>query len=52
MQTLPIAEIVAQAGSLTATSPWINITQARIDQFADATEDHQYIHVDADRAKS
>lgn len=52
MQTLPIAEIVAQAGSLTATSPWINITQERIDQFADATEDHQYIHVDVDRAKA
>ena len=50
MQTLPIADIVAQAGSLSATSDWIDITQERIDQFADATEDHQFIHVDAERA--
>ena len=29
---------------------WIDITQARVDQFADATGDHQWIHVDVDRA--
>ncbi len=32
-------------------SDWLEITQARIDQFADATGDHQWIHVDPDRAK-
>jgi acyl dehydratase len=30
---------------------WITIDQARIDAFADVTEDHQYIHVDPERAK-
>ena len=32
-------------------SPWITIDQARIDQFAVCTEDHQWIHVDAERAR-
>ena len=32
-------------------SDWIVIDQARIDQFADCTEDHQWIHVDAERAR-
>ena len=31
-------------------SPWIEITQERIDQFADATNDHQFIHVDPEKA--
>ena len=31
-------------------SDWITIDQARINQFADATEDHQWIHVDPERA--
>ena len=29
---------------------WIEVDQARVDRFADATDDHQWIHVDADRA--
>lgn len=33
-------------------SSWKEIDQARIDSFADVTEDHQWIHVDADRAAS
>jgi acyl dehydratase len=33
-----------------AVSGWIELTQERIDQFADATGDHQWIHVDAARA--
>ena len=32
-------------------SDWIEIDQTRIDQFADCTEDHQWIHVDAERAR-
>ena len=32
-------------------SDWLEITQERIDQFADATGDHQWIHVDPERAK-
>ena len=32
-------------------SDWVEITQERVNQFADATGDHQWIHVDAERAK-
>jgi len=34
-----------------SVSEWIEVTQAMIDQFADATGDHQFIHVDPERAK-
>lgn len=37
-------------GSEFGPSEWVVIDQARIDAFADATLDHQYIHVDAERA--
>jgi acyl dehydratase len=37
-------------GEEIAVGEWFPITQARIDQFADATGDHQWIHVDAARA--
>ena len=39
-------------GEVVATSDWIEVTQARIDQFAQATGDHQWIHVDPERAKA
>lgn len=38
-------------GKETGTSDWITIDQDRISQFADVTEDHQFIHVDPDAAK-
>ncbi|MYW67565.1 MaoC family dehydratase [Streptomyces sp. SID8379] len=38
------------AGSELGTSEWIEITQDRVDTFADATDDHQWIHVDPERA--
>ncbi|MEU0740440.1 MaoC family dehydratase [Streptomyces sp. NPDC006134] len=38
------------AGSDLGTSEWIEVTQERIDTFADATGDHQWIHVDPERA--
>ena len=38
------------AGQQVGESEWIEITQDRINQFADATGDHQWIHVDVDRA--
>ena len=38
-------------GKEIATTDWLSITQERIQQFADATEDHQWIHVDPERAK-
>lgn len=36
----------------TFVSEWFEINQERINQFADATEDHQWIHVDVERAKT
>lgn len=38
-------------GQHVATSDWVPVNQDRITAFADATEDHQWIHVDADRAQ-
>ncbi|MCX5044262.1 MaoC family dehydratase [Aldersonia sp. NBC_00410] len=40
----------AAVGTELGTSDWITIDQERIDRFADATGDHQWIHVDAERA--
>ena len=37
-------------GSELGVSDWIRIEQARVDAFADTTEDHQFIHVDPERA--
>ena len=39
-------------GEQLGRSDWLEITQQRIDQFAEATGDHQWIHVDPERAKS
>ncbi|MER5755519.1 MaoC family dehydratase [Streptomyces sp. NPDC002088] len=44
-------ELKKLAGSELGTSEWIDVTQERIDTFADATGDHQWIHVDPERAK-
>jgi acyl dehydratase len=44
-------ELKKLAGSDLGTSEWIEVTQQRIDTFADATGDHQWIHVDPERAK-
>lgn len=41
---------LADAVGRTATGEWFEITQERIAAFADATEDHQWIHLDAERA--
>lgn len=43
-------ELNSQVGSLIHQSKWIDITQEKIDAFADATEDHQWIHIDPSRA--
>ncbi|SHN46540.1 MaoC family dehydratase [Cryptosporangium aurantiacum] len=39
-------------GADLGASDWLPITQERIDRFADATDDHQWIHVDPERAKA
>lgn len=45
-----IDEIKKLAGSDLGTSEWIEVTQERINTFADATGDHQWIHVDPEKA--
>jgi acyl dehydratase len=44
-------EIEAAAGQEIGTSDWVEIDQDRVDRFAEATGDHQWIHVDVERAK-
>lgn len=45
------SELDALVGTEVAVSPWIAVPQQRIDLFADATNDHQWIHVDVERCK-
>ncbi len=47
-----LSELAACAGQEVAVSDWMPVTQAMINQFADATGDHQWIHVDVERARS
>ena len=51
MPVATIEEIQGKVGSEIGVSDWILIDQARIDAFADVTEDHQFIHVDPEAAK-
>ena len=44
-------EAVRMAGAVELVSDWLEITQERVNGFADATSDHQWIHVDPERAK-
>jgi len=47
-----IRSLEARVGQEVGVSPWVEITQERIDTFAKAIEDFQWIHVDPARAKS
>ena len=47
-----IEELQPLVGQEVAVSDWVTIDQERIDRFADATNDHQWIHVDPERAKT
>jgi acyl dehydratase len=47
---LKVAELEQRVGEEIAVSSWFPITQERIARFADATEDHQWIHVDPEKA--
>lgn len=44
-------ELKALVGSEVAVSDWMEISQERVNMFADATGDHQWIHVDVERSK-
>lgn len=52
MPIATLAEIREKVGQSIGVTSWIEVTQDRIDQFADATEDHQFIHVDPVAAAS
>jgi acyl dehydratase len=47
-----LADLQPLVGEHIADSDWIEVTQERIQLFADATNDHQWIHVDVERAKA
>jgi acyl dehydratase len=49
--TISKDELKTKVGEHLGYSDWLEITQERVDQFADATGDHQWIHVDVERAK-
>ena len=44
-------ELVAAEGRDLGATDWVEVTQERVNRFADATDDHQWIHVDPERAK-
>lgn len=45
-------ELAGSVGSHLGYSDWLEITQERIDAFAEATDDHQWIHVDPEQARA
>ena len=44
-------EVAEKVGQQIGTSDWVEMTQERINTFADATGDHQFIHIDEEKAK-
>ena len=51
MPTVTMEELKTRIGQPLGTSDWLTVDQAMIDKFADATGDHQFIHVDPEKAK-
>jgi acyl dehydratase len=49
-RTIPAKELPSLVGQEFEPSSWMEITQERVNQFADATNDHQFIHVDVEKA--
>ena len=47
-----VAELANYAGKEVGVSDWLEVSQDRINQFAEATEDRQWIHIDPERAAS
>lgn len=52
MTTTTFENLPTLVGTETGVSDWVEISQERINQFAQATGDHQWIHVDVERAKN
>jgi acyl dehydratase len=51
MRTVSFDELPSLVGQEIGVSDWVTIDQNRINQFADATSDHQWIHIDLERAQ-
>jgi acyl dehydratase len=51
MKVIKFAELENYAGQEIGHSEWVTIDQDRVNKFADATGDHQWIHLDVERAK-
>jgi acyl dehydratase len=51
MPFVPVAELKDHVGKELGKSEWLTIDQERINQFAECTGDHQFIHVDPEKAK-
>lgn len=49
---MQVSELKNKVGEVLGTSDWFLLDQARIDAFADTTEDHQFIHVNPELAKA
>ena len=49
-KTVSVEEFAALGGTDLEPSEWFEMTQERVNQFAEATNDHQFIHVDQDKA--
>lgn len=47
----PFEDILKLVGAIYLVSDWVTVSQERIDAFADVTGDHQWLHVDVERAK-
>jgi acyl dehydratase len=52
MRIVDVADLPSLETSVLGPGPWHEVSQRQIDQFADATGDHQWIHVDPERAAS
>ena len=50
MEAVELKDLAGLVGQEVGVSDWLQITQERVNQFADATGDHQWIHVDVERA--
>jgi acyl dehydratase len=50
-RAIQASELKSLVGQEIGTSSWVTVEQERIDKFAEATGDHQWIHVDPERAK-
>jgi acyl dehydratase len=49
--TVAYDDVAGLAGTALGWTDWLEVTQDRVNRFADATDDHQWIHVDPERAK-